>query len=201
MDDVVENLTGEVGRAGGRSRAGRARHRVQGRLRRSEPLLLRARACRWPADRAADAREDRSSSCAAPTASPDEVLGMLLPDRRAATVWSIAVNGVMAGCRPEYMPMLSRWSKRWRSLLRRRAQRQHAGRRHADHPERPDHQGRSASTTRRACMRDGFLPNTSVGRFWRLYLRNVAGLPAAQERQGDVRQHLARRASRRTKTC
>ena len=24
-------------------------------------------------------------------------------------------------------------------------------------------------------MRDGFLPNTSVGRFWRLYLRNVAG--------------------------
>ena len=24
-------------------------------------------------------------------------------------------------------------------------------------------------------MRDGFMPNTSVGRFWRLYLRNVAG--------------------------
>src|SRR4029078_4547047 len=24
-------------------------------------------------------------------------------------------------------------------------------------------------------MRDGFLANTSVGRFWRLYLRNVAG--------------------------
>jgi hypothetical protein len=24
-------------------------------------------------------------------------------------------------------------------------------------------------------MRDGFLPNTSIGRFWRLYLRNVAG--------------------------
>ena len=24
-------------------------------------------------------------------------------------------------------------------------------------------------------LRDGFLPNTSVGRFWRLYLRNVAG--------------------------
>ena len=38
--------------------------------------------------------------------SPDEVLGVLLPDRRAATVWSVAVNGVMAGCRPEYMPIL-----------------------------------------------------------------------------------------------
>ena len=37
---------------------------------------------------------------------PDEVLGILLPDMRAATIWSIAVNGVMAGCRPEYMPVL-----------------------------------------------------------------------------------------------
>ena len=37
---------------------------------------------------------------------PDEVLGILLPDNRAATVWSVAVNGVMAGCRPEYMPVL-----------------------------------------------------------------------------------------------
>ena len=52
----------------------------------------------------------------------DEVLGVLLPDNRAATVWSVAVNGVMAGCRP-----------------------------------------------------DGFQANTTVGRFWRLYLRNVAG--------------------------
>ena len=38
--------------------------------------------------------------------SPDEVLGVLLPDNRSATVWSVAVNGVMAGCRPEYMPIL-----------------------------------------------------------------------------------------------
>ena len=37
---------------------------------------------------------------------PDEVLGVPLPDARAATVWSVAVNGVMAGCRPEYMPVL-----------------------------------------------------------------------------------------------
>src|SRR5690349_22077927 len=35
---------------------------------------------------------------------PEEMLGVLLPDNRAATVWSIAVNGVMAGCKPEYMP-------------------------------------------------------------------------------------------------
>ncbi|PYO19569.1 MAG: hypothetical protein DMD85_18110 [Candidatus Rokuibacteriota bacterium] len=38
--------------------------------------------------------------------APDDVIGRLLPENRAATIWSIAVNGVMAGCRPEYMPVL-----------------------------------------------------------------------------------------------
>jgi hypothetical protein len=37
--------------------------------------------------------------------SPDEVLGTLLPEGREATVWSVAVS-VMAGCRPEFMPIL-----------------------------------------------------------------------------------------------
>jgi hypothetical protein len=32
--------------------------------------------------------------------APDEVIGTLLPDNRKATVWNVAVNGVMAGCRP-----------------------------------------------------------------------------------------------------
>ena len=36
----------------------------------------------------------------------EEVIGILAPRRLAATVWKIAVNGVMAGCRPEYMPLL-----------------------------------------------------------------------------------------------
>ena len=34
------------------------------------------------------------------------MLGVLLSDSREATVWNVAVNGVMAGCRPEYMPVL-----------------------------------------------------------------------------------------------
>ncbi|QTV80495.1 hypothetical protein [Microbacterium sp. NIBRBAC000506063] len=38
--------------------------------------------------------------------SADEVIGVLLPASRQATVWSVAVNGVLAGCRPEYMPIL-----------------------------------------------------------------------------------------------
>ncbi|HYF18435.1 MAG TPA: UGSC family (seleno)protein, partial [Ramlibacter sp.] len=38
--------------------------------------------------------------------APTEVMGVLLPDNRRATPWNAAVNGVMAGCRPEYMPVL-----------------------------------------------------------------------------------------------
>ncbi len=37
---------------------------------------------------------------------PGDVIGVLPPKRLAATAWKIAVNGVMAGCRPEYMPLL-----------------------------------------------------------------------------------------------
>jgi hypothetical protein len=37
---------------------------------------------------------------------PGEIIGKLLPENREATVWNVAVNGVMAGCRPEYMPIL-----------------------------------------------------------------------------------------------
>ena len=38
--------------------------------------------------------------------SPDEVIGLLPPTRLPATVWKVAVNGVMAGCLPEYIPVL-----------------------------------------------------------------------------------------------
>lgn len=106
---------------------------------------------------------------------PDESLGSLLPDSRAATIWSIAVNGVMAGCRPEYMPVLV-------ALIEAMA----------DHAYGVEHSGNTPGgetlillngpiikqlgfNYTQGVMRDGFLPNTSIGRFWRLYLRNVAG--------------------------
>lgn len=38
--------------------------------------------------------------------APEEVIGYLPPRRLPATVWKVAVNGVMAGCRPEYFPVL-----------------------------------------------------------------------------------------------
>jgi len=107
--------------------------------------------------------------------NPDESLGSLLPDSRAATIWSIAVNGVMAGCRPEYMPVLV-------ALIEAMA----------DHDYGVEHSGNTPGgetliilnggiikqlgfNYTQGVMRDGFMPNTSVGRFWRLYLRNVAG--------------------------
>lgn len=38
--------------------------------------------------------------------APDEVIGVLSPGKCVASVWKVAVSGVMAGCRPEYMPVL-----------------------------------------------------------------------------------------------
>jgi hypothetical protein len=35
-----------------------------------------------------------------------EVLGAMPNENREVTVWKVAVNGVMAGCKPEYMPVL-----------------------------------------------------------------------------------------------
>src|SRR5262249_23046052 len=37
---------------------------------------------------------------------PDELIGVLPPRQGAATVEKIAINAVMAGCRPEYFPVV-----------------------------------------------------------------------------------------------
>lgn len=106
---------------------------------------------------------------------PDESLGIVLPESRAVTIWSLAVNGVMAGCRPEYMPILVA-----------------LGEAMADPTYGVEHSGNTPGAEtltvlngpiikelkfnyEQGAMRDGFMPNTSVGRFWRLILRNIAG--------------------------
>jgi hypothetical protein len=40
------------------------------------------------------------------TRAPEDVLGVLPPSRAEATVHAVAVNAVMAGCRPEYLPVV-----------------------------------------------------------------------------------------------
>lgn len=106
---------------------------------------------------------------------PDEIIGILLPDSRAATIWSIAVNGVMAGCRPEYMPLLI-------ALVEAMADPYYGVEHSGNTPggetlillNGPIMKALEFNYTQ-GVMRDGFIANTSVGRFWRLYQRNVAG--------------------------
>ena len=106
---------------------------------------------------------------------PDESLGILLPENRSATIWAVAVNGVMAGCRPQYMPILVALVEAM-----------------ADPIYGVEHSGNTPGAETlitlngpiikdlnfnytQGVLRDGFMPNTSVGRFWRLALRNMAG--------------------------
>ena len=107
---------------------------------------------------------------------PDEIIGVLPAEGREATVWSVAVNGVMAGCRPEYMPLLlaaveAIADPAWRLQ---------------DGGATPGWEPLiviSGPVVKRlgfaygpGLMRVGPVPNTSIGRFLRLYMRNVAGL-------------------------
>ncbi|MFC1986893.1 UGSC family (seleno)protein, partial [Chloroflexota bacterium] len=105
----------------------------------------------------------------------DEVIGVLLPDKREATIWNIAVNGVMVGCRPEYMPVLVAIVEAMSDPK--------FGNEHLGHTP-----GAEVLITingpiikdlgfnyEQGALRVGFQANTSVGRFWRLYLRNVPG--------------------------
>lgn len=106
---------------------------------------------------------------------PDEVLGKLLPDSREATIWNVAVNGVMSGCRPEYMPVLVAIVEAM-----------------CDPEFGHEHLGHTPGTESliivngtmlkelgfnygQAALRPGFQANTSIGRFWRMYLRNGCG--------------------------
>ena len=106
----------------------------------------------------------------------NEVLGVIQPENREATVWSVAVNGVMSGCRPEYMPILI-------GIVEAMAE--------------PNFYARDFGATpgleplivvngpivkqlnfnyETAVMRVGRQANTSIGRFARMFLRNIVGL-------------------------
>jgi hypothetical protein len=107
--------------------------------------------------------------------APEELLGVLLCDRREATIWNVAVNGVMAGCRPEYMPVLI-------AIVEALADPTY-GLEHSGNTPGPETLiildgpivKQLGFNYEQGALRDGFRANTSVGRFLRLYLRNVAG--------------------------
>jgi hypothetical protein len=108
--------------------------------------------------------------------NPHEIIGKLLPENREATVWNVAVNGVMAGCRPEYMPILLAA---------------------VDAIADPEFRIQDGGATpgwepliilngpiikqlgfnyETGVMRVGRQANTSIGRFLKLYIMNIAGL-------------------------
>jgi hypothetical protein len=107
--------------------------------------------------------------------APLDTIGILLPDNRRATPWNVAVNGVMAGCRPEYMPILMALVE---ALLDPKYGLEHSG-------NTPGSETvivlngpiikELGFNYEQGVMRDGIRPNTTIGRFFRLYLRNVAG--------------------------
>ena len=107
--------------------------------------------------------------------APTEVMGITLPDNRRVTPWNVAANGVMAGCRPEYMPVLMAVVE---ALLDPNYGLEHSG-------NTPGSETlivlngpiikQLGFNYEQGVMRDGIRPNTTTGRFLRLFLRNVAG--------------------------
>jgi hypothetical protein len=108
--------------------------------------------------------------------NPDEVLGVLKPENREVSIWSVAVNGVMSGCRPEYLPVLI-------GIVEAMAE--------------PNFYVHDFGATpgleplvivngpivkqlnfnyETAVMRVGRQANTSIGRFARMFMRNMVGL-------------------------
>ncbi|HUV53460.1 MAG TPA: hypothetical protein VMW64_10375 [Dehalococcoidia bacterium] len=117
---------------------------------------------------------------------PDAILGRAMPPSyREATPWAVAVNGVMAGCRPEYMPVLIGLAKCF-----------------AD----PKFTVQDSSSTpgwetlsilngpiikqlgfnyECGVMTAGYQANTSVGRFWKLFQRNLLEIRVEKTDKGS----------------
>ncbi len=121
-------------------------------------------------------------------AKPDEVLGIAKPGSCELTVLNVAVNGVMAGCRPQYMPSLLAIA---RCLLDEDFRLEDAGSTPGWEPlvifggpvieEVGLYSGQGL-------MRVGQRANTSISRFTRLLMRNVARLriPPGENDKGSI---------------
>ncbi|MEQ1703480.1 MAG: UGSC family (seleno)protein [Ilumatobacteraceae bacterium] len=106
---------------------------------------------------------------------PWRVIGVAKPGGREVTVWSVAVNGVMAGCKPEYLPVLLTAAE----IL--------CGSQYG-----VEHSGNTTGSDALMVLdgpaitelgfnfgpgshREGHRANTATGRWLRLFLRNVCG--------------------------
>jgi hypothetical protein len=105
-----------------------------------------------------------------------EVLGVIQPANREATIWATAVNGVMSGCRPEYMPILI-------GIVEAMSEPNFYARDFGATPGLEPLVIVSGPIVKQldfnygtAVMRVGRQSNTAIGRFARMFLRNLVGL-------------------------
>lgn len=133
--------------------------------------------------------------------SPEEVIAVLPHENREATIWNIAVNGVMAGCRPEYMPVLIALVEAIsdtgnpNDIL-------NGGFRVQDVGTTPGWEQLIVINGPiikdldfnygQGVMRFGRQSNTSIGRFLKLFLRNICGfrIPPGAGDKGSIGQSM-----------
>ncbi len=109
---------------------------------------------------------------------PWKRVGIATSSGRDLTIWSIGVNAVMAGCRPEHLPVLIAMAE---ILADPRYGSEHSGNTTgADALVILDGPNSAALGFNHGSgsMREGAHANTCVGRWLRLYLRNVFGFTA-----------------------
>ena len=109
---------------------------------------------------------------------PWKTVGVSPSSGRDLTIWSVAVNAVMAGCRPEHLPILISLTE---ILADPNYGSEHSGNTTGADAliilDGPNSQALGFNTGPGA-QREGAHANTSIGRWLRLYLRNACGFTA-----------------------
>lgn len=111
----------------------------------------------------------------------NRTIAVLSPSYRQSLVWHVAINGVMAGCKPEYMPLLIALTKAMTSGEFRRT----LGSTHAWIP----YCWANGPVARQLGLDHGQgqineQANVSIGRFMNLAMLNLAGYYVKQDRMG-----------------
>ena len=115
---------------------------------------------------------------------PDEIIGDVPPNLSPITVEKVAINAVMAGCKPEYMPVvLAALEAALDPLLHdARAALHHVFLRPDRGRQRPDRPS-DRHELRHQCLGQGNRANATIGRALQLIIRNVGGgLPGEIDR-------------------
>jgi len=132
---------------------------------------------------------------------PAQSLGILLPENRAGRCGPTAVNGVMAGCRPQYMPILLPSSKPLAiPIYGVEPQRQHSGRKPLIVLKRADIKELKFNYEQ-GVLRDGFMANTSSAAFGGLRCATWPASCPTRPTRGTFPGTLSEWCSRRTRTC